>query len=76
MFHFKKLLSVDFCRENFVLFIGIAEIIDIQISVLSDFLIDCPTLKLDPFLLALSYGNKLIHLILMRMALSGAKPIL
>lgn len=31
-FHFKKLLSVDFCRDDFVLFIGIVEIIDFQID--------------------------------------------
>lgn len=45
VFHFKKLLSVDFCRDNFVFFI--AEIIDFQVSVSYDFLINCPTLNLD-----------------------------
>lgn len=33
VFKFKKLLSVDFGRENFVFFIVIAEIIDFHISV-------------------------------------------
>lgn len=47
VFHFNKLLSVNFCRDNFEFFIDIAEIIDFQISVSYVFLINCPTLKLD-----------------------------
>lgn len=45
--HFKKLLFVDFCRDNFEFFINIVEITDFQISVSYDFLINCPTLNLD-----------------------------
>lgn len=39
--------SLNIFTDNFEFFIGVAEIIDFQISVSYDFLINCPTLKLD-----------------------------
>lgn len=59
VFHFKKLLSMDFGRENFVFFIGIAEIIAFHISVswFPDKL-SYPEAEL-PFLLAFDFGKKL-----------------